>query len=344
MRLSPRLAALALLPAAVWAQTDAARAASPLPSAAAGKGPWRFEVVPGWARLTGDATLAPTHGGVVVDRAGDIYVSSDGPQGILVFAPDGTLRRTLPKLSGVHGLTLNVEGGREYLYVAHLREKQVAKVGLDGQEVWRIGVPKQSGFYDAPADPKKKAAEFRPTGVAVAPDGRVYVADGYGASVVHVFGADQKYQKTIGTKGTGDGQFSTCHGIALDTRYGEPRLLVCDRENRRLVHVDLEGRFLGVLTRDLRRPCSVSIRGDHVAVAELEGRVALVDKQGAVVATLGGNPYEEQWANFKVKPELWGDGVFTAPHGISFDAAGNLFVQDWNFQGRFTKLRHAPAK
>ena len=45
-----------------------------------------------------------------------------------------------------------------------------------------------------------------PTAVAVGPDGRIYVADGYGASVIHVFGADQKYQKTIGTRGEGEGQ------------------------------------------------------------------------------------------------------------------------------------------
>ena len=141
-----------------------------------------------------------------------------------------------------------------------------------------------------------------------------------------------------------DNQFKTCHGIALDARFGAPRLLICDRENRRLVHTDLEGKWLGVVATGLRRPCAVSIRGDYVAVAELEGRVAIVDKAGQVVAALGDNPDQKQWAQFKLAPEFWRDGIFIAPHGVAFDRAGNLIVQDWNFAGRVTMLRHAPAR
>jgi hypothetical protein len=45
------------------------------------------------------------------------------------------------------------------------------------------------------------------------------------------------------------------------------------------------------------------------------------------VATIGDNPDHEQWAKFKIEPEHWRDGIFIAQHGVSFDAAGNLFVQ-----------------
>jgi hypothetical protein len=79
-------------------------------------------------------------------------------------------------------------------------------------------------------------------------------------------------------------------------------------------------------------------------VAELEGRVVVTDKQGKIVSTLGDNPDQKQWAAFKLEPEHWRDGIFIAPHGLSFDAAGNLFVQDWNFAGRFTKLKRVAAK
>jgi hypothetical protein len=117
---------------------------------------------------------------------------------------------------------------------------------------------------------------------------------------------------------------------------------VCDRENRRLVQLDLDGKFVRTLTTDLRRPCSVSIRGEFAAVAELEGRVIITDRDGKIVATLGDNPDKEQWAKYKLAPELWREGIFAAPHGVAFDAAGNLFVQDWNYLGRLTKLRRAP--
>ena len=72
------------------------------------------------------------------------------------------------------------------------------------------------------------------------------------------------------------------------------------------------------------------------------GRVVITDKAGAIVATLGDNPDKEQWAKYKLAPELWREGIFVAPHGVAFDSAGNLFVQDWNYIGRLTKLRRAP--
>lgn len=347
LSVSGTFALAGLLPASLPAHADFALpigqvAAAPLPAAPLGQGAWTFMVETGWAKLPAGKGYGSTHGGAVVDRAGRIYMSSDGPEGIFVFGADGKLLRTMaPELTNLHGLMIREENGKEFIYGALNKAGKVVKVGLDGKVVWEIKKPLESGFYNPPADPKKKAANFAPTGVAVGPDGRVYVADGYGASVIHVFGADQKYQKTIGTRGEGEGQFRTCHGISLDMRFGAARLLVADRENRRLVHLDLEGKWLGVTTTGLRRPCAISIRGDVAAVAELEGRVVIVDKAGKIVSTLGDNPDQKQWAAFKLDPQFWQDGIFIAPHGLTFDKDGNLFVQDWNFTGRFTKLKLA---
>jgi hypothetical protein len=295
-------------------------------------------------KLPSGKTLGATHGGAAVDKAGNIYMSSDGPEGIFVFGPDGKLLRTMaPELTNLHGLMLREENGKEFLYGALNKAGKAVKLGLDGKVEWQIEKPGQSGFYSQPDDPKKKPANFAPTGIAVGPDGRIYVADGYGASVIHVFGKDRKYLKTIGTRGEGENQFKTCHGISLDSRFSPVRLLVADRENKRLVHLDLEGKWLGVVATDLRRPCAMSFYGDYVAVAELQGRVVILDKAGKIVSTLGDNPDQKQWAAFKLEPEHWRDGIFIAPHGLTFDKAGNLFVQDWNFAGRFTKLKKVGA-
>lgn len=314
--------------------------ATPLPAGVLGSGSWSFNVEPQWARLPAGVSLGPTHGGVAVDRSGRIYVSSDGPDGILVFAPDGTFERGMAReFSGIHGIVIRDEAGREFIYAAHLKGNQVVKLSLEGDVQWTLGVPTESGHYEIPADAGGKPTPYRPTAVAVGPDGRIYVADGYGASVIHVFDRDRNYLKTIGTRGEGEGQFRTCHGLVLDARFEAPLLLVADRENRRLVHLDLEGNFVRVVARDLRRPCAISFQGDHAAVAELEGRVIVIDKAGDIVATLGDNPDQEQWAKFKIEPQHWKDGIFIAPHGLAFDGRGNLFVQDWNFAGRLTKLR-----
>jgi hypothetical protein len=312
--------------------------ATPLPAAPLGQGAWKFEVEPGWARLPEGKSLGPTHGGVVVDKAGNIYASSDGPMSVMVFAKDGKYLRSFPaELSGIHGLSIQTENGTEFLYGAHVTKNEVVKMRLDGTVVWTIGVPEESGLY-------KKPSDYKPTAVVTGPDGRIYVADGYGASVMHLYSPDRKWLRVIGAKGKGDGEFSTCHGLALDTRYGgAPLLLVADRANRRLVHLDLEGKYVRTLTSDLRLPCAISMLGEFAAVAELEGRVVVTDKSGAIVATLGDNPDKDQWAKFRLPPESWKDGIFIAAHGLSFDPAGNLYVQDWNFAGRLTKLRRLAA-
>jgi hypothetical protein len=59
-------------------------------------------------------------------------------------------------------------------------------------------------------------------------------------------------------------------------------------------------------------------------------------------SALGDNPDKSQWAKFRIHHDHWSEGVFTAPHGLSRDHDGNLYVEDWNEHGRITKL--VPAK
>ncbi len=291
-----------------------------------------FKPVQNWASIPDKLQIGPTHGGVAVDKGGFIYASSDSANGIYVFSPDGRLVRTIaPEFATIHQLTIHEHKGQEFIYGAYLRGAQMVKLTLEGKPVLSIGYPKESNAY-----PEGKG--FRPTAVAVAPSGEIFVADGYGLSLIHKFDTAGKYVKTFGGKGKEDGKFTTCHGLILDRRYDRPLLLVCDRENRRVVHHDLDGNFVAVVASDLRRPASAAIGGDYLAVAEIEGRVTILDKNNKVVAHLGDNPDKAQWAKFDVPPENWLPGVLTAPHGIAYDLQGNLYVEDWNKTGRVTKF------
>ena len=301
-----------------------------------GNGAWSYEAVPHWGELPDGKIIGPTHGGVVVDdQTGLIYVSTDSTMSVIVYQPDGTFVKTIaPECQGFHAMAIRTEEGRAVIYGAQLNGNKpptrVCKIDTEGKILLEIP---NANTGEIPGGWKGLTA------VTVAPDGSIFAATGYGANIVHKFDATGKLLKSFGSKGTDEKQFNTPHGLAIDTRFGDPRLLVVDREKRRLVHFDLEGQWIGVHATNLRRPCAASIHGDVLAVAELEARVTILDQSGTPISFLGDNPEKKQWANFGVPPEAQKLGVFTAPHGLSFDKDGNLYVQDWNKTGRITKLK-----
>ncbi len=71
--------------------------------------------------------------------------------------------------------------------------------------------------------------------------------------------------------------------------------------------------------------------------------LALVEKNQQV-AHLGDNPDKKHWANYNVPPADWKPGIFTAPHGVSFDHEGNVYVMDWNSSGRVSKFKHVEGE
>lgn len=191
------------------------------------------------------------------------------------------------------------------------------------------------------APPAKRV--MNPTSVTVAPDGSVFIADGYGASVIHRYSPEQKYLGTI--KEAGGMPLKCPHSVVVDTRTPTPTLLVCDRANKRIIRLALDGAFIAEIAKGLPLPSTMAIYGDKTAVTELQGRVDILDEKGAVISTLGENLDKKQGGNYAVPPEAWQEGIFTAPHGICFDANGNLYVTDWNRWGRISRLNHIlPAK
>ena len=292
-----------------------------------GQGDLTYTTVPGWGKIPGQEYIGSTHGGIVVDKSGKIYVSTNGPKTLAVFEENGKFIKSFgPEFKGIHGMNIHTDNGTEFIYGAAMGK--VLKMGLDGKVALTIDGSKQDGHS------WKKA-----TAVAVAPNGDIFVADGYGSSTIFKYDKNGKFIKKFGIKGSNDGEFKTSHGLAVDNRNPEkPMLVVADRENKRIQLLDLDGNFIKVATTGLRRPCALSIWGDYVAVAELQGRVVILDKNYQVVSKIGDNPNKKEWAKFPTKPEDWQGGIFTAPHGVSFDHNGNLYVMDWNKWGRVTKL------
>ncbi|MCP4092271.1 MAG: hypothetical protein GY747_02390 [Planctomycetes bacterium] len=278
--------------------------------------------------------LGNTHGGMAVDKSGRIFASRDTAPAVLIFDQKGALVESWGDdlAGGLHGMCLVEERGVEYLYVAHTARHQVLKTTLSGEILWTLDLPEGSGIYS-------KAGEYHPTSIAVAADGRLFVADGYGKGYIHRYSAEREYLGSFGGPGEGEGQFRTPHGVAVDEVGGSARVLVADRENNRVQSFDMEGNFQSILPVTFRRPCGVAVSKDgRLAIPELAGCVSLLAPNDELLARLGDNADSSQWAQNGLPREKWSNGIFISPHGASFDRRGNLYVQDWLAAGRYTRL------
>jgi hypothetical protein len=310
-------------------------------AAQTGNGEWTYRVVPGWGKLPAGTAFGGTHGGIATDKAGHVYISTQSETGILVYGPDGSL---LTKIAGeypeVHSMVYAQEGGEEFLYTTVQKGTPkenwlFVKMKTDGTVVQKITAPPEAGF--------KTPNEWRLTAAVPGPDGSIFIANGYGDSRIFRFDGRGNYRASYAGKGKSDGLFDCSHGLAVDMRYDQPLLLVCDRENRRLCHFDFDGKFVSTITSHMRRPCQVSFHGDCAVVSELEGRVTILDKDNTPVAFLGDNPQKSQWANYQLWPGEIPKTSFSAAHGCYIDQAANIYVSDWNQAGRITKLVRASA-
>ena len=299
-----------------------------------GCGLMTFDTVPGWGlRPDGRSALGPTHGAVVIDKAGNIHTSAD--KGIVVFSPDGKVIQEYPgdKYSCIHDMEIREEGGAEFIYAARNNNAEGIKFNAhSGEIVLKLGFPTESGL---------NLTKFNPTAITVAPNGDIFLSDGYASNHIFKFDKTGRYLTHFGSHGNDLKQFNTAHGMTLDTRYDPPRLLICDRNHEpkgRLLHYDLEGNFIAEVVTGLGMPTSAAVQGDYVSVPDLHGRLVILDKNNTIIAVLGNNPDPQLGRNYHIPQDQWKEGIFSGTHGSYWDQDGNLYVQDWNVSGRIMKL------
>ncbi len=262
---------------------------------------------------------------MVIDKAGNIYTSAS--EGVFVFSPDGKVIHNYlgNDYSNIHDMKIRQEGDAEFIYGARNAAAEGIKFNIaDGKIALRLPFPKESGL---------NLDKFAPTAITVAPNGDIYLSDGYASNIIFKFDASGKYVMHFGKKGNGLKEFNTAHGMVLDTRYEPPRLLICDRNHEpkgRLVHYSLEGEFIDEVVTGLGMPTSAAVQGDYVSVPDLHGRLVILDKSNTIMAVLGHNPDPKLGREYKIPQSEWKEGIFSGTHGSYWDKDGNLYVQDWN--------------
>ena len=181
------------------------------------------------------------HGDIAVSKAGEVYVSVEtAGMGVQVFSPDGRyFRKPRERPADLHGFVIRDAGDGEHIYGVSLRGQKFVKLTLGGDvvlEIARDAIPRE--YWT----PNRFATELGVllSGMDVAPNGDLYVTDGYSSDYVHRFDARGRYLGSFGGKAAPYG-FNILHKIAMDTRFDPVRIIATDRLNNRVVHLALDG-------------------------------------------------------------------------------------------------------
>lgn len=300
-----------------------------------GEGDFRYELVEGWEQLPagwwhGDVA------GVATDAQDRVYVFNRSEHPVIVYDREGRFLGSWGEgiFTRPHGITIV----GEVVWLADDTDHTVRKFTLDGRLLQTLGTPHQpsdTGYVaTAPhnlATIKRGGGPFnRPTRLSVAPNGDLYVADGYGNARIHRFSADGELIQSWGEPGDGPGQFNLPHSVWV---HRDGRVFVCDRENDRVQIFSPTGELLTIWT-NVTRPGDLFIdRHGLVYLGEMaweaggttmagrplhetrHAQLSIRDLDGNVLARWGG-------------PDPCAPGSFASPHGIWVDSQGAIYVAE----------------
>ena len=320
-----------------------------------GAGDLRYEALTGWESLPAGWSFVEV-AGVATDSQDRVYVFNRGEHPLIIFDRDGRFLTSWGEgqFQRPHGIFI---GPDDAVYCTDDLDHTVRKFTPDGRLLLTLGqsgTPSNTGIVGMDYRTIRCGGPpfNRPTNLALAAGGSMYVTDGYGNARAHCFAADGRLLFSWGEPGSGPEQFNLPHGIAVD-RLG--KVYVADRENSRIQVFTAEGKFLTEWT-DVLRPMQIFIdRLDRAFVVELgwqaglfpwqtppapdplapegsapghragEGaaRLSVFDLEGRLLAS---------WAS---EGDPCAPGNFFAPHSIWIDSRGDLYIGEvvWSAGG-----------
>ena len=256
-----------------------------------GWGELTYEVIPSWGRLPQGMEMGPV-AAVAVDSRQRLYVGRRSDPSILILDAEGAVIGALGegRVTDPHGICI---GRDDSVYVADRDRHEVVVFDSTGKLTTSFGVRDQAS-PEAPFN--------HPCGMTVSEDGTLFVADGYGNSRIHVFGADRGHLRSWGAHGPASGEFMVPHGIAIDSG---GRLYVADRENDRIEVFDSLGNLLDVWG-GFRGPTDVCVDSEQrIYVTDHVPRLTVLNAGGTVLLRVR-SLYDT--------------------HGVCCDSKGNVFI------------------
>src|SRR5688572_19593750 len=191
-----------------------------------------YSVVPGWEQLPAGWEHIDV-AGAAVDSQDRVFLICRGDHPIIIYDRDGKFVKSWGEGQfsfRTHGISI---GPDDMVYCTDDDDHTVRKYTPDGELIFKLGIsgtPSDTGYVPGKLDTiTRPAGPFnRPTNLAVAPNGDLYISDGYGNCRIHHFSPKGELKRSWGTPGGGPGEFHLPHGIAASS---DGRIWVCDREN-----------------------------------------------------------------------------------------------------------------
>ena len=261
----------------------------------------RYTVKADFAGLAGAGWGASTTS-VAADGKGQVIVMVRAVPYFRVFTTDGKPVKTWGEDKALFNLAHSVHVSPDgAIWASDPNAHVVHRFSPDGQIVMTLGKKGVSG------DDASREAFNQPNALGFAPNGDIYVSDGYGNSRVVHFTADGKFVRIIGgKKGSAPGELQVPHGVAIDS---EGRIIVNDSDNKRLSVFDKDGKFVKVI--------AAPSRGGVAATAD--GTIYASDVNAGVVTVI---------RNDQIVDVIKVDG---RPHGLSVDpATGDVYTSSTN--------------
>lgn len=296
-----------------------------------GSGDHVYKLAEGWGQPLPEGYTYRDAVNVAVDRQDRVYMFNRGPHPVIVYDRDGRFLRSWGEGLFVrpHGITI---GRDDAIFCVDDVNHCIHKLTLDGTLLMTLGTPGQpadsgwAGSYDnLPGGPPFN----EPTNIAVAPDGSLYVSDGYRNCKVHHFTADGQFLHSWGSAGRGSGEFRLVHGVEVGA---DGSVYIADRSNDRIQVFSPDGDYLAEW--EARQPNTAHLGPDgFVYSAEmgfptattdgsLGSRVAVRDSRGAIVSSWGDIGHAEE------------PGNLAAAHGVTVDSRGDVYVAEVSYSGR----------
>jgi peptidylamidoglycolate lyase len=305
-----------------------------------GHGNLRYRVDKRWSRADPDRIKVKDCHEMVQSADGRLFMlTNHAANNLLVYATDGRLLQTWTlQMGGAHGLTLHRDSnGRESLYITDPGPGRVVQTNLDGEILMELPHAVKCGAY-------QPAEDYRPTETAVAPNGDIYVADGYGSQFILRFDAKGNFISKFGgksTQPTNPSRFMQAHGVAIDSRSGTSLLVVTERvrnefnwftlEGKHVRSVYLPGAYISrpvIHDRLLMSGVCFGAKPDDYRMWQGRGFITILDDQDRVISKPGGQ--EPRYEEGRLKVMLQDKPVFHNCHDVCADSQGDLYVCQWN--------------